>query len=318
MHNRNTAQTHKRHERSRHIRRVLWGVLALNLVVSAAKYIYGSLSGSVSMQADGIHSLFDSAGSVVGLVGIAIASRPADEGHPYGHGKFETFASAVIGTLLLFAAFKVGFDALSNLFAGASSVEVTPLSYVVMAATLVINIAVTVYERTAGKRLDSEILKADAAHTLSDALVSLAVIAGLALVQVGFRQADSMLALVVGAVILYTAFCVFRQAAATLSDKARIPVAEILRVVSAHPGVEECHCVRTRGIPTEVYLDFHLLVNPQMSVQDSHDLAARVEQCLHEAFPAVADVIIHIEPNTETERLEGRARQAINETRGPQ
>ena len=87
--------------RMRSIRRVLWIVLVLNLAVAAAKYVYGAVTGSASMQADGIHSVFDSAGNVVGLVGIALASRPADEGHPYGHAKFETYASLVIGVLLL-------------------------------------------------------------------------------------------------------------------------------------------------------------------------------------------------------------------------
>ena len=88
-------------ERMRSIRRVLWVILVLNLAVAAAKYVYGLMSGSASMQADGIHSVFDSAGNVVGLVGIALAARPADDSHPYGHAKFETYASLVIGVLLL-------------------------------------------------------------------------------------------------------------------------------------------------------------------------------------------------------------------------
>ena len=94
-------------ERMRSIRRVLWVILVLNLAVAAAKYVYGLMSGSASMQADGIHSVFDSAGNVVGLVGIALAARPADDSHPYGHAKFETYASLVIGVLLLLAAFEV-------------------------------------------------------------------------------------------------------------------------------------------------------------------------------------------------------------------
>ena len=104
--------------RMRSIRRVLWIVLVLNLAVAAAKYVYGTVTGSASMQADGIHSVFDSAGNVVGLVGIALASRPADEGHPYGHAKFETYASLVIGVLLLLAAFEVGSSAVAKLASG--------------------------------------------------------------------------------------------------------------------------------------------------------------------------------------------------------
>ena len=158
--------------RMRSIRRVLWAILFLNLAVAAAKYFYGLASGSASMQADGIHSVFDSAGNVVGLVGIALAARPADEGHPYGHAKFETYASLVIGVLLLLAAFEVGSGAVGRLATGTFTASVTPASFVVMVGTLCVNVGVTLYERRAAKRLRSEILAADASHTLSDALVS--------------------------------------------------------------------------------------------------------------------------------------------------
>ena len=129
-------------ERMRSIRRVLWVILVLNLAVAAAKYVYGLMSGSASMQADGIHSVFDSAGNVVGLVGIALAARPADDSHPYGHAKFETYASLVIGVLLLLAAFEVGSSAVGKLVSGVYTAEVTPVSFIVMVGTLAVNIGV--------------------------------------------------------------------------------------------------------------------------------------------------------------------------------
>ena len=159
----------------RQVERVLWIVLVLNLVVAASKYFYGLASGSASMQADGIHSVFDSLGNVIGLVGISLAARPADAGHPYGHSKFETYGSLAIGVLLLFAAFEVGSSAVEKLVAGTYTAQVTPVSFIVMVGTLVVNLFVTLYERRAGKRLKSEILAADAAHTLSDAFVSIGV-----------------------------------------------------------------------------------------------------------------------------------------------
>ena len=178
-------------QRMRSIRRVLWIVLMLNLAVAAAKYVYGVISGSASMQADGIHSVFDSAGNVVGLVGIALAVRPADEGHPYGHAKFETYASLAIGALLLLAAFEVGSSAIAKLVSGVFTVEVTPISFAVMIGTLAVNLGVTTYERRCAKRLKSEVLAADANHTLSDALVSVGVIVGLVAVSLGFPIARS-------------------------------------------------------------------------------------------------------------------------------
>ena len=283
--------------RMRSIRRVLWIVLVLNLAVAAAKYVYGAVTGSASMQADGIHSVFDSAGNVVGLVGIALASRPADEGHPYGHAKFETYASLVIGVLLLLAAFEVGSSAVTKLASGSYTAEVTPLSLVVMVGTLAVNLGVTTYERRCAKRLKSEVLAADANHTLSDALVSVGVIVGLAAVALGFPMADPVMALVVTLAILATAWDVFKHALATLSDRARIPEEDVRAAALAVPGVRDAHRIRTRGTEGEVYADLHVLVAPEMTVKDAHDLSERVERAVEERFPNVAEALVHIEPD---------------------
>ena len=284
-------------DRMRSIRRVLWTILLLNLGVAAAKYAWGTLSGSASMQADGIHSVFDSAGNVVGLVGISLAARPADAGHPYGHAKFETYASLVIGVLLLLAAFEVGSSAAAKLAAGSYTAEVGPMSFVVMAGTLAVNLGVTVYERRFAKRLKSEVLAADANHTLSDALVSVGVIAGLAAVALGFPMADPIMALVVTVAILATAYDVFKHALATLSDRARIPEDELRAVALAVSGVRDAHRIRTRGTEGEVYADLHVLVDPSMTVADAHRLADEVEAGVKERFANVIEVLVHIEPN---------------------
>lgn len=284
-------------ERMRSIKRVLWIVLVLNLAVAAAKYIYGTISGSASMQADGIHSVFDSAGNVVGLVGIALASRPADDGHPYGHAKFETYASLVIGVLLLLAAFEVGSSAVSKLASGVYTAEVTPISFAVMVGTLVVNLGVTTYERRCAKSLKSEVLGADANHTLSDALVSVGVIVGLAAVALGFPVADPIMALVVTVAILATAYDVFKHALATLSDHARIPEEDLRAAAVSVSGVQDAHHIRTRGTEGEVYADLHVLVAPDMTVGEAHALSERVEEVVKQRFSNVIEVLVHIEPN---------------------
>ena len=288
------------------VRQVLAMVLVLNLAVALAKFAYGVISCSNSMQADGIHSIFDSLGNAVGLVGITLALRPADEGHPYGHHKFETYASMVIGVLLILAAVEVGSSAVAALASGVHNAQVTVVSYVVMVGTLCINIAVTRFERKEGKRLNSDILLADASHTLSDAMVSIGVIVGLVLVQIGFPLADSVVALVVMLAILYTAFDVFRAAFETLSDKARIPEEELRRVVESIPGVENAHRIRTRGTQGDVYADLHILVDPSMSVAVSHELTDRVESEIIHKFPQVKDILVHAEPNDAYHRAESR------------
>lgn len=249
------------------------------------------------MQADGIHSVFDSAGNVVGLIGIALAARPADEGHPYGHAKFETYASLVIGVLLLAAAVEVGVSAVQKLISQTYTAEVTILSFVVMIATLIINIGVTCYERKQGRLLKSEILLADASHTLSDALVSIGVIVGLVFVALGYPVADPIMALVVMVAILATAFDVFKRGLSTLSDHARIPEQDVYEVVMRIEGVSNAHKIRTRGTEDEVYVDLHVLVDPAMTVLKAHEVADAVEAALQTNFDSVRDVVVHIEPD---------------------
>ena len=217
--------------RLRRIRRVLWTVLFLNLTVAAAKLAWGAYSGSIAMQADGFHSLFDGASNVVGLVGMYLAARPADRDHPYGHSKYETYASAAIGAMLVFAAYNIGSSAIRELVGGVDPPRVDSVSFAIMLVTIAVNFTVTVWERRVGRRLNSEILLADASHTASDIWVSLGVIASLVAVRLGYPVVDPLIALLVAAVIAYTAWQVFRQAGSTLSDTARIPSAEIAGVV---------------------------------------------------------------------------------------
>jgi cation diffusion facilitator family transporter len=281
---------------ARQVERVLWIVFVLNLAVAAAKFFYGLASHSQSMQADGIHSVFDSFGNVVGLIGMALAARPADKTHPYGHAKFETYGSVIIGVLLILAAVNVGSGAINKLISGDYNADVTPVSFVVMVGTLVINLCVTTYERGRGRALRSEILTADAAHTMSDVFVSLGVIAGLILVQFGFPMADPIMALIVCVFILMSAVNVFRAASKALSDHSRIPAEKIAAVAAKQPDIHEVHEIRTRGTEAEVYCDLHVLVDPDMSVFAAHMLADQLEENIKSAFPEVKEVLVHVEP----------------------
>jgi cation diffusion facilitator family transporter len=278
------------------IRFVLWVVLVLNVGVALAKLAWGTISGSVAMQADGFHSMFDGASNVVGLVGIGFASRPVDRDHPYGHGKYETYASAAIGAMLVVAAYRVGSSAITRLLGGGEPAEVTTMSFVVMIGTLVVNLGVTYWERSQGKQLGSSILVADANHTLSDAFVSVGVIIGLVFVKMGFEKADAVTALLVSVAIAYTAWQVFKEAGVTLSDAARIPAAAICEVVLAVPGVLGCHTIRTRGSEAEVYVDMHVQVDPSIAVSEGHAIAETAERAVAEHFEPIVDVIAHLEP----------------------
>lgn len=284
--------------------RVLWVILLLNLGVAAAKYCYGSLTGSLAMRTDGIASVFDGLSNVVGIVGIHLAAQPADDNHPYGHAKFETYASLAIGVSLLVAAFDIAVQAFSHLAHGVDPVTVDAGSYAVMGATLAVNIAVSLYERRAGARLKSEVLMADGLHTASDALVSVSVIISLILVQMGLPLADPVASFVVMAAILHSAWEIFRQASATLADEARIPTSEVEAVAEGVPGVRSVHRVRTRGTEGEVFVDLHVLVDPSMTILAAHDVGDEVERAIGGHWGEVVDVMVHIEPDTARERIE--------------
>jgi len=278
------------------IKRVLWAILFLNVGVAVAKIVVGAATNSTAMQADGFHSMFDGASNVVGLVGMGFAGRPADEDHPYGHSKYETYASAIIGAMLLFAAYRIGSEAIAGLRSGGTDTVVSWLSFAVMLGTLAINLGVTFWERKVGKKLGSSILVADASHTGSDALVSIGVIISLVLVRLGFPMADPIVSLLVTFAIIYTAWGVFKHASATLSDSMRIQPTEICSVAESVEGVLGCHHIRTRGSEAEVYVDLHVQVDPQATVAEGHESAETVERALADHYPQVVDVIAHLEP----------------------
>jgi len=282
--------------RCRAIRRVLWVVLSLNLAVAAAKIVYGVLSDSSAMQADGVHSLVDGTSNVIALVGVVLASRPADRSHPYGHGKFETFAAAGIAVLLCVGGYTIGREAIEHLLGRGEPTRVDAVSFVVMGVTLCVNVIVTTWESRAGRRLRSEVLRADARHTLSDVLVSSGVIVSLIAVRAGWEQADGVVALVIALVVLYTAFTVLRRAGRTLADASCLDADELARVALDVPGVEGCHRVRTRGPEGSVCADLHVQVAPDTSVDNGHRIAHEVEARLRGAHPEISDVLVHVEP----------------------
>lgn len=162
-------------KRNKRVRFILLAVLVLNVGVAAAKITVGLLIGSLAMSADGFHSLLDGTSNVVALIGLAVASRPPDPNHPYGHHRFETLTSLGIASFMLLALYGILQGAWSRLQSGETP-EISTMAFAVMGITLTINIFVTTWERRAGRELNSTLLIADSRHTLTDIFVSLSVI----------------------------------------------------------------------------------------------------------------------------------------------
>jgi cation diffusion facilitator family transporter len=281
--------------RERTLRRVLLTVLCLNVAVALAKIAYGYLSGSLAMTSDGYHSLLDGASNVVALVGLAVAMRPPDPNHPYGHHRYETLTSLGIAGLMLLTLYGIVAGAWDRLQSG-STPEVTTASFVVMLLTLGVNLGVTTWERRAGRRLSSSLLLADARHTTSDVFVSLSVIASLVVVWLGFQQADALISLAIAGAIAWGAWSIVRDASRVLSDAIVGDVAQIEAAVRAVPGVRGTHNIRSRGADGRVWVDLHIQVDPAMRVDRAHDIASQVAERVEAEFGDPADATVHIEP----------------------
>ncbi len=281
--------------RYREVSQVLLRVLALNLLVAAAKIAIGLASGAVSILSDGLHSLTDGASNVVGLVGVRVASRPPDANHPYGHRKFETMAAVGILLFLLLVLVEVLRAAVERL-QSPEPLVVTPLTFAVMGATFAVNVAVVVYEQRAGRRLSSELLLADAQHTRSDLLTTITVIAALIGVRLGFPILDPVAAIVVAVFIGHACWEIFTDTSRILSDEIVLPETEIQAVVSSVPDVVGCHQIRTRGPRDHVFLDLHIWLRPDMPLHEAHTISHVVKERLMTHFPQIKDAVIHIEP----------------------
>lgn len=281
--------------RLKQVRQVLFYTLLLNISVAFAKIIYGYAIDSISMLSDGFHSFFDGTSNVIGLIGIWIASKPPDESHPYGHRKFETLSTIAIAVLIFAAGAEILREAYRRLETP-YDIEVTTLSFIVMALTLLVNIGVMIYETRKGRELKSDFLIADAMHTQTDIYISLSVIISLVAAKGGHPEVDLIAALVITVFIVKMGVSILKSATHVLTDAACISPDDIKKIAMNIQGVRDCHGVRTRGNEDFVNVDLHLLVDPKVKLEDAHDIAHSVEDAIKNNFKSVVDVVIHVEP----------------------
>jgi cation diffusion facilitator family transporter len=305
-----------RAHRLQRVRRTLVIVLFLNLAVALTKLGYGYWSGSVAMRADGVQSLLDSLANVVALISVAIAQRPPDEEHHFGHDRYETLASLLIAGMMSVGVIQILQEAIGHLRAG-SSPDVSAVSFGVMFATMSVNAGVAVWERREGRQTNSEVLVADAKHTASDVLVSLGVIIGLALVAMGWQKADAVISIAITVLIAWTAWTIVRDASRVLTDATGADPRPIMRAVLATDGVLSAHKLRARTSGGRLLAQVDIAVEPSMTVLDAHDIASQVERSIKDVAGEESQVVVHIEPaigrHTRPDLLFGDVRATGNE-----
>lgn len=282
-------------KRTTGLRRTLAVALVANLAVAAAKVTYGEVSGSVAMAADGLHSLLDAGASAAGLVGVTLAARPPDPGHPYGYERYESLTALVIGAFLVVALLRILGGVATRILTPVSA-TVTWMSFAIMGTSMAISSGIVWWERRRAAALASELLHADAMHTLSDVLISASVMGALAGVALDVPLLDPLVAVGVALVMGWVAWGVLRTAARSLTDAAFVDLGVIIAAARRVPDVEDCHAVRARGTMGRVRVDLHILVDGAMRVDRAHAVAAAVKQAVQTQVPDVVEVLVHIGP----------------------
>lgn len=277
------------------VQRILIITLILNLFVMFIKFGVGMLTGSLSLIADALHSVTDSANNVLGLITSHLSSPLPDRKYPYGHQKFEALGALGIAGFLGIVCFEIIQGAIERIIHGSQPVNISPAHLWILLIVLGINIFVAFYERSVGKRVRSLILIADAKHTMSDIWVTITVIAGLIGVWLGYQWLDVVLAFPVAILVFSSAWSVLKDNLPWLVDEMAIPPEDIYAIAISVPGVINCHDIASRGVlGRQAFIEMHLIVDAE-DVETAHHITEEVESRLEQCFRPVR-ILIHVEP----------------------
>jgi cation diffusion facilitator family transporter len=290
-------------EREKRIRSVtLWGIF-LNIFLMVLKLFSGVLIKSSALIADGVHSFSDLATDFVVLVGTRLSSRPADKTHPYGHGKLETISSMLIGMVLLAVSFGIIWSASVSIYRHEH--RFPGYMVLVVAAVSVVSKEILFHiTRKVSRITHSSAVYANAWHHRSDSFSSVAVLIGGIASLLGWGHADQAAAIVVGFMIIAVAGKIFFEGLLELSEHSadNESIREIEKVLSNEMNIADWHALRTRKLGGELIVDCHVLVDPALTVKESHEISMKLEQEIQEKLSRPVNVLVHIEPDMEERR----------------
>ena len=291
-------------QREREIYKVTLAGSAVNVILTAFKFVAGILGHSSAMVADAIHSLSDLLTDAVVMVFVHISSKPADSKYDYGHGKFETLAQAIIGVALLVVAGGIFYDAAVHLmkwFGGENLPKPGMLALWAALASIILKELTFQYTRRAEKALHSPALEANAWHHRSDALSSLATLVGIGgAILLGDRWTvlDPVASILVTLFIVRVAWKLLKECFGDLLE-ASLPEEvekEILDVISSFPDVSDPHNLRTRRIGSRYAIEFHIRMDGDIPLVKAHSRAHDIEKLLKEKFGDNTHIVVHVEP----------------------
>nr|WP_299240251.1 cation diffusion facilitator family transporter [uncultured Halomonas sp.] len=270
----------------------------LDSVLGIAKMIVGYAVGSAALVADGIHSFSDVATDALVVVATHYGRQAPDSDHPYGHGRIETLGTLLLGSVLIFVAGGIAWASLSRLLENVPIAPPGPWAIALAVIALAAKEWIFRYTLKVAERIDSQLLKANAWHSRSDALSTVVVLIGLIGAQFGIQWLDAVAAIAVGLLVGQIGASLLWDSIRELIDTA-LPEAEQrqMRALARRvPGVLGVHQLRTRTVAGQVLLDFHLVVAPRLTVSEAHEIGNQVSRELRLAHPQLYDVIFHIDP----------------------
>lgn len=284
--------------------RVTWVGLYFNLVLTAFKFFAGVVGHSGAMIADAVHSLSDFATDIVVLVGFRFVGQPPDKGHDYGHGKYETLATAVIGAALLLVGvsiFRGGAVKIGQSLIGQHLKAPGGIAFVAAVLSILVKEGLYRYTVITGRRINSQALIANAWHHRSDALSSIGTMLGIGgAIALGekWHILDPIAAVVVSLFVIKVAIEILSGSLKELMEGSLTDEVEneILQIASAFPGVTQPHNLRTRRIGAAIAVDLHIRVPCDMRVDDAHQITAEIESAIRKRFGHSTFVSIHVEP----------------------
>jgi cation diffusion facilitator family transporter len=276
----------------RQVGRVLVIEGVANAAVLGLKLVVGVSTGSLAVLGDALHSLSDVANNAVAWFVVRVSIQPPDRDHPYGHRKFETLSVFVLATLLTVLAIELGISAIQR---ETHPTPGDPWTLALMLVVLVVNVGLASWEGAWARRLGSEILRADARHTLADVLTTIVVIVGWQVSSRGYSWLDTVCALAVAMLVLTLAFGLFRRAIPILVDRVVVDPELVRELTSSVDGVRAIKSVRSRSKGKATAVDMVVVVDADMTTSEAHDIADAIETKLQRELQ-VEDATIHVEP----------------------
>jgi cation diffusion facilitator family transporter len=272
-----------------------------NVFLSIIKVIFGVLGHSQALIADGLHSFSDLISDAVVLVAAKYSSEDADIDHPYGHARFETLAVVAVAILLFIVALGVLIDAGQRLFDPELLLQPSFVTLAVAGLSILIKEVLYHYTIYVAKRVNSDMLRANAWHHRSDAISSVIVLIGIAGSMAGVLWLDAVAAIGVGLMIAHIAWALGWNAVKDLVDTGldEKQLVEIKKIIESVDGVHTLHQLRTRKMGSNALVDVHILVNPRISVSEGHQIGEMVRANLKAEMEKIADVLVHIDPEND-------------------